>query len=318
MDAKTLSALEVMKSCHDFDSIVTEGSLAVVRVCYSISEDYALHASLPRQRPYSPSLLGFSVSVDTLKAGLLFPLHPIIEECLKWWRISPSQVVSNLWHYLIAFLGECQRAGIISSRDLFMTCFHLCKSQSDYYLIARIGFRVSGTPSNNKGWKTRYLFVSGPKWGFRLEWSAHSINNVSPYLFEESILVGRLKRNLSSSQAIRDMTELWLVKVGLSSFPRSPVGGLEELDPYLVRRDDDRRIQEGGPASPASQGTLCLAVRGAHRSGQWFGYQVALTRFRAWYPDLEIEKDLFTIWLQDDSMLMEDEQPFDDSISPEP
>ncbi|RWV82545.1 hypothetical protein GW17_00055948 [Ensete ventricosum] len=212
MDAKTLSALEVMKSCHDFDSIVTEGSLAVVRVCYSISEDYALHASLPRQRPYSPSLLGFSVSVDTLKAGLLFPLHPIIEECLKWWRISPSQVVSNLWHYLIAFLGECQRAGIISSRDLFMTCFHLCKSQSDYYLIARIGFRVSGTPSNNKGWKTRYLFVSGPKWGFRLEWSAHSINNVSPYLFEESILVGRLKRNLSSSQAIRDMTELWLVK----------------------------------------------------------------------------------------------------------
>ncbi|RRT61305.1 hypothetical protein B296_00019932 [Ensete ventricosum] len=245
MDAKSLSALEVMKSCHDFDSIVTEGSLAVVRVCYSISEDYALHASLPRQRPYSPSLLGFSVSVDTLKAGLLFPLHPIIEECLKWRRISPSQVVSNLWHYLIAFLGECQRACIISSRDLFMACFHLCKSQSDYYLIARIGFRVSGTPSNNKGWKTRYLFVSGPKWGFRLEWSAHSINNVSPYLFEESILVGRLKRNLSSSQTIRDMTELWLVKVGLSSFPRSmhfvPLFCCSSyrISKTIVRKDDD-------------------------------------------------------------------------------
>ncbi|RZR77223.1 hypothetical protein BHM03_00002235 [Ensete ventricosum] len=90
-----------------------------------------------------------------------------------------------------------------------------------YYLIARVGFRVNGAPSNNKGWKSRYLFVSGPVWGFTLDWSAHPIGNVPPYLSkEESVLVGRLKGILSSSRAIKEMTELWLVEAGLSPTPR--------------------------------------------------------------------------------------------------
>ncbi|RRT32841.1 hypothetical protein B296_00038242 [Ensete ventricosum] len=34
------------------------------------------------------------------------------------------------------------------------------RSRGGYYLTARVGFRVSGVPSNNKGWKSRYLFMS--------------------------------------------------------------------------------------------------------------------------------------------------------------
>ncbi|RZR91124.1 hypothetical protein BHM03_00019183 [Ensete ventricosum] len=145
------------------------------------------------------------------EAGLRFPLHPLIEECLRWWRISPSQVAPNSWRYLVVFLAEFRGAGIISTRDLFMACFRLCKSRGGYYLTARVGFQVSGAPSNNKGWKSRYLFVSGLVWGFKLDWSAHPIDNAPPYLSEEEfILVGRLKGILSSSCAITEMTELWL------------------------------------------------------------------------------------------------------------
>ncbi|RRT51229.1 hypothetical protein B296_00003600 [Ensete ventricosum] len=43
MDAKALRDLEVKKTCHDFDLTATEGSLAAIRECYSISEEYALH-----------------------------------------------------------------------------------------------------------------------------------------------------------------------------------------------------------------------------------------------------------------------------------
>ncbi|RRT32725.1 hypothetical protein B296_00056750 [Ensete ventricosum] len=100
------------------------------------------------------------ISVDALEAGLRFPLHPLIEDCLKWWRISPSQITLNSWRYLVVFLGECRGAGIIPTRDLFMTCFRLYKNRGGYYLIARVDFRVSGAPSNNKGWKPHYLFVS--------------------------------------------------------------------------------------------------------------------------------------------------------------
>ncbi|RRT43818.1 hypothetical protein B296_00027201 [Ensete ventricosum] len=90
------------------------------------------------------------ISVDALEVGLRFSLHPLIEECLRWWRISPSQVAPNSWCYLVMFLGERRGAEIIPTRDMFMACFHLCKSRGGYYLTARVGFRVSGAPSNNK------------------------------------------------------------------------------------------------------------------------------------------------------------------------
>ncbi|RZR75829.1 hypothetical protein BHM03_00000333 [Ensete ventricosum] len=213
VDARVLRDLEVMKADHDLDTAVTEGSLAVIRGRYSISSEYGLHVLRPGQRPYSSDALGMCITVDALEAGLRFPLHLLIEECLRWRRISPSQVAPNSWRYLVVFLGERRGAGIIPTRDLFMAYFHLCKSRGGYYLTARVSFRVSEAPSNNKGWKSRYLFVSGPVWGFRLDWSAHPIDNASPYLSEEEfILVGRLKEILSSSYAIKEMTELWLVK----------------------------------------------------------------------------------------------------------
>ncbi|RZS24027.1 hypothetical protein BHM03_00057042 [Ensete ventricosum] len=146
------------------------------------------------------------ISVDALDADLRFSLHPLIEERLRWWRISPSQVAPNSWSYLVVFLGECRGAEIIPTRDLFMTCFRLCKNRGGYYLTARVGFRVSGAPSNNKGWKSHYLFMSSPVWGFRLDWSAHLIDNAPPYLSEEEfVLVGILKGILSSSCTIKEM-----------------------------------------------------------------------------------------------------------------
>ncbi|RWW36941.1 hypothetical protein BHE74_00058001, partial [Ensete ventricosum] len=224
VDARVQRDLEVMMSDHDLDSAVTEGSLAAIRARYSIPTEYGLHVPEPGQRPYSLDVPGMCISVDALEAGLRFPLHPLIEECLKWWRISPSQVAPNSWRYLVVFLGECRGAGIIPTRDLFMACFRLCKSRGGYYLTARVGFRVSGAPSSNKGWKSRYLYVSGLGWGFGFSWSAHPIGNAPPYLSEEeTVLVGRLKGILSSSRAIKEMTELWLAEAGLS--PASKVAG---------------------------------------------------------------------------------------------
>ncbi|RWV85911.1 hypothetical protein GW17_00052250 [Ensete ventricosum] len=117
-----------MKSCHDIASVISEEALKSIKECYSIPEGYALRAPSPEQRPYQPQPSEISISVDALEAGLCFPLHPTIVECLRWWRFSPSQMVPNSWGYLIAFLGECRGAGIVPSRTLFFACFRLCKS----------------------------------------------------------------------------------------------------------------------------------------------------------------------------------------------
>ncbi|RWW45130.1 hypothetical protein BHE74_00049061 [Ensete ventricosum] len=149
-----------MKSDHDLDTAVIEGSLAVIRERYSIPVEYGLHMPQPGQRPYSLDAPGMCISVDTLETDLRFPLHPLIEECLRWWRISPSQVAPSSWRYLVVFLGERRVAEIIPTRDLFIACFRFSKSRGGYYLTARVGFRVSEASSNNKGWKFRYIFVS--------------------------------------------------------------------------------------------------------------------------------------------------------------
>ncbi|RRT76965.1 hypothetical protein B296_00006882 [Ensete ventricosum] len=212
VDARVLRDLKVMKADHDLDTTVTEGSLAVIRERYSIPAEYGLHVPRSGQRPYSSDAPGMCISVDALEVGLRFLLHPLIEECIRWWRISPSQGAPNSWRYLIVFLGECRGAEIIPTRDLFMACFRLCNSRGGYYLTTHVGFRVSRAPSNDKGWKSRNLFVSGPVLGFKLDWSAHPIGNVLPYLSEESVLVSRLKGIFFSSRAIKEMTELWLVE----------------------------------------------------------------------------------------------------------
>ncbi|RRT52210.1 hypothetical protein B296_00031050 [Ensete ventricosum] len=113
-------------------------------------------------------------------------------------------------------------SGIVPTRDLFLSCFRLCKGQGGYYLTSRAGFRVGGAPSNNKGWKAQFLFVSRRRgWGFGVNWSAHSVSNVPPNLSdEESILVGRLKGILFASRAIRNLTEEWLVEAGLNPASR--------------------------------------------------------------------------------------------------
>ncbi|RZS00986.1 hypothetical protein BHM03_00030785, partial [Ensete ventricosum] len=75
---KAFQALEVMKSCHDFDSTFSVESLVMVRKHYSIPDEYALHAPSPKQCSYDAYPEGFSISVDAFKAGLRFPLHPVV------------------------------------------------------------------------------------------------------------------------------------------------------------------------------------------------------------------------------------------------
>ncbi|RZS23152.1 hypothetical protein BHM03_00056020 [Ensete ventricosum] len=88
-----------MKSHHDFDSTVCLESLGSVRKRFSIPNEYVLHAPRSGQRPYHHCPGGFGISIDALEAGLRFPLHPVIGECLNWWQVSPGQIVPNSWHF---------------------------------------------------------------------------------------------------------------------------------------------------------------------------------------------------------------------------
>ncbi|RRT80386.1 hypothetical protein B296_00009416 [Ensete ventricosum] len=107
-----------MKSCHNVVSVIGEEALGPIRECYSIHEEYVLWAPSIEQQPYSARSSEISILVDTLEADLCFPLHLTIVECLRWWRISPSQMTPNSWRYLIVFLGECRGASVMDMNAL--------------------------------------------------------------------------------------------------------------------------------------------------------------------------------------------------------
>ncbi|THU61035.1 hypothetical protein C4D60_Mb07t19030 [Musa balbisiana] len=91
LEARGSSALLAsIKLWHDVDSVVTEDFLGELRERYCISEGYGLFAPRPGQRPYDQFPQGFGLTVGALKAGLRFPLHPVIEDCLRKWGISSS------------------------------------------------------------------------------------------------------------------------------------------------------------------------------------------------------------------------------------
>lgn len=85
VNEKAAWALQVSKSLHDFDSIVTEKLLSHVPERYNIPANYKLLAPWLGQRAYDPFLNGFGLTLDTLELGLRFSLHPVIEACLSWW-----------------------------------------------------------------------------------------------------------------------------------------------------------------------------------------------------------------------------------------
>ncbi|RRT61343.1 hypothetical protein B296_00044264, partial [Ensete ventricosum] len=68
-----------------------------------------------------------SPNINASEARLIFPLHPFISKCLRWWRISPSLIASNLWHYLVVFIEECYYAGLVLTLNLFHSYFRVYK-----------------------------------------------------------------------------------------------------------------------------------------------------------------------------------------------
>ncbi|RRT60087.1 hypothetical protein B296_00026435 [Ensete ventricosum] len=94
-DLGAADAFTAMRSYFNVNSTVTTHRLVEVRKNYFVPSEYELHAPLLGEHPYDTCPSGFNLSTDTLEVGLRFPLHPVIEACLKGWQISPSYMVGH-------------------------------------------------------------------------------------------------------------------------------------------------------------------------------------------------------------------------------
>ncbi|GFS42832.1 hypothetical protein Acr_00g0081950 [Actinidia rufa] len=71
-------------------------------------------------------------------AGLRFPIHPTIRLILQFYNICPAQLVPNAWRSIACSIA-------------------LWQARNKKVLLG-------GYPSNVKGWKSKFFFVSGDEW----------------------------------------------------------------------------------------------------------------------------------------------------------
>ncbi|XP_057511552.1 uncharacterized protein LOC130793727 isoform X1 [Actinidia eriantha] len=103
------------------------------------------------------------------QAGLRLPLHPTIRKILIHYNICPAQLSPNAWRSVICSLVIWRYFKRHLSCDEFRCLYSLSPLPDSgwYYFKARPEKNfLRGSPSNVKGWKTRFFFASGDEWEF--------------------------------------------------------------------------------------------------------------------------------------------------------
>ncbi|GFS34707.1 hypothetical protein Acr_00g0035480 [Actinidia rufa] len=116
------------------------------------------------------------------QAGLRLPIHPTIREILVHYKICPAQLSPNAWRSVICSLVIWRHFKRHMSCDEFRCLYSLSPLPDSgwFYFKARPDKNLlRGSPSNVKGWKTRFFFASGDEWEFpsgtaRQQYSASS------------------------------------------------------------------------------------------------------------------------------------------------
>ncbi|GFZ21686.1 hypothetical protein Acr_29g0008480 [Actinidia rufa] len=100
-------------------------------------------------------------------AGLRFPIHPTIRDILIHYQICPAQLSPNAWRSVICSLVIWRVFKRHLSCGEFRCLYSLgpLPDSGWYYFKARPEKNLlRGSPSNVKGWKTRFFFASGDEW----------------------------------------------------------------------------------------------------------------------------------------------------------
>ncbi|CAH9077898.1 unnamed protein product [Cuscuta epithymum] len=126
--------------------------------------------------------------LDSVEAGLRFPLHSFYVEFFHCFQVAPAQFMPNSYRFISAFLVHCKLAGATATLDLFHYFYRSTPQNSDGYLsvAARPGRRLfMSYPSSIHDWKNRFFFLryDGPPLPVR--WNGYPPKIESPELTDD-------------------------------------------------------------------------------------------------------------------------------------
>ncbi|GFZ14944.1 hypothetical protein Acr_24g0011340 [Actinidia rufa] len=163
------SLVAIHPSVEEKTNIMTLEELNALRDTYSFPS--GVHIRLPDEGETITSIRPGKVAFyeAAFPAGLRFPLHNTIRLILQFYNICPTQLVPNAWRSIACSMAlwRVYRYSISLSefRNLFSLNSNPKPDQGWLYFKARNKkVLLGGYPSNVKGWKRKFFFVSGDEW----------------------------------------------------------------------------------------------------------------------------------------------------------
>ena len=142
------------------------GSIAYFRDAYKIPANVEVRLDGPDDGlAYRDGWMPFWL-VSVVEGGVRFPLHPLVRDCLREWRLCPCQLLPNGYKIIMGVvrLNEILDIGL-GVPDIEDT-YDLCKSAEGdtYYLrlrVRRTGFVTALEDSNKYAGEDRVLVRGG-------------------------------------------------------------------------------------------------------------------------------------------------------------
>ncbi|CAH9074776.1 unnamed protein product [Cuscuta europaea] len=125
------------------------------------------------------------VHMDSLKAGVRFPLHPFYLDFFEFYGAVPAQFMPNSYRQISAFLVLCKSLGLAFSLELFHYFFQVTPQNADGFLsvAARPTRKLfEGAPSSIHDWKTCYFFICYANDRLPVRWNGYPPKAPTPKL----------------------------------------------------------------------------------------------------------------------------------------
>ncbi len=188
-------------------------------------QGFRLEPTKQGDRVTDPPVGWVGVYLESLWAGLRFPLHGFVNELLTEYQLVSAQLAPNAWRTVIGFLSLCLLHGIPTSVNVFRRLFVLKSNPRDgewLYIALRAGRPLfHGAPSSIHDWKKKFFFLGSERsWGFDPRWGPTHLKSVNkvPRLSSREQGVLDAIRSLGGGILLNGLiSEDALVNVGLSS-----------------------------------------------------------------------------------------------------
>jgi hypothetical protein len=152
--------------------VVDTDGLDGYRRKYQIPEDVVLRIPESDEVACSSRCEDVAFYEADFKAGIRFPLQPLMRELLDRLNLAPGQLAPNAWRTVV---GSMVMWKVLSegkddlTLDELLFCYKPCQipaSPGFWSLNMRQrGLKlIVGTPSSNREWKDNYVFVCGDNW----------------------------------------------------------------------------------------------------------------------------------------------------------